>query len=108
MSSACATNKLEVRKDGTICATTINLLLDHRSIRYDKTKLRLGSDKDTSGSWLKIHSNPSLNHSGACHTRRCGHVTGRITVIGRVKLLPLLLIFNSNAEREEDLAIQDK
>ena len=102
-----AINKPEVLKDGTVCDITINRLLNHRSIKYDETELRLGSDKDTSGSRSKTHSNPNLNCSDAHHTRSCGHVTGGIAGSGGGELLPPLIIFSSNAEKEDNLVVQN-
>ena len=64
----------EVRKDDTVCDITINRLLSPRSIKFDETELRLGSDKDMNGSCSKTLSNPTLNRSGARHTRSSGHV----------------------------------
>ena len=97
----------EILDDGTKCAVTINHLLAHRSIKFDETQLPLGSDKDSSGSRSRTHTNPKLNRSGSRHTRSSGHVTGGIAVNGAGELLPPLIIFSSNAEKEENLAIQD-
>ena len=46
-------NNPGVLKDSIVCAININWLLNHRIIKYDTAKLRLGSDKDTIGSCLK-------------------------------------------------------
>ena len=97
-------NEPEILDDGTRCAITINRLLAHRSIKFDETELRLGSDKDNSGSRSRTHTNPNLNRSGSRHTRSSGHVTGGIAVNGAGELLPPLIIFSSNAEKEENLA----
>ena len=91
----------ELLDDGTKCAITINRLLAHRSIKFDETELRLGSDKDNSGSRAKPHTNPNLNRSGTRHTRSSGHVTGGVAVNGVGEVLPPLIIFSSNAEKEE-------
>ena len=97
----------EVLEDGTVCEITMNKLLAHRSIKFDETELRLGSNKDSSGLRSTIHTNPNLNHLGARHTRSSGHIKGGVAVNGAGELLPPLIIFSSNAEKEEKLAVQD-
>ena len=97
----------EILDDGTVRELTINRLLAHQSIKYDETELRLGSDKDSSGSRSKTHTNPRLHRSGTRCTRSSGHVTGGLAVNGAGELLPPLIIFSSSAEKEENLAIQD-
>ena len=39
-----AYDKIEILDDGTKCAITMNKLLAHRSIKFDETELRLGSN----------------------------------------------------------------
>ena len=85
----------------------MNKLLTHHSIKFDRSELRLGSNTDSSGSRSKTHTNPNLNRGGARHTRSSGHITGGVAVNGAGELLPPLIIFSSNAKKEENLAVQD-
>ena len=94
--------------DSVTCEITINQLLAHRSIKFDETGLKMRSDKDSSGSCSKIHHNPNLNCSGSRHTRSSGHITGGFAINGVGELLPPLMIFSSNAEKEENYAVQDR
>ena len=88
-----------------VCEITMNKLLAHRSIKFNETELRLCSNTDSSGSRSNTHTNSNLNCGGACHTRSSGHITGVVTVNGAGELLPPLVIFISNTEKEDNLAV---
>ena len=97
----------DVLEDDTVCKIAMNKLLAHHSIKFDETELRLGSDKDDSGPCSKTHTDPHVNHRGTRHTRSSGHITGGVAVNGAGELLPPLIVFSSNAEKEENLTVQD-
>ena len=79
----------------------------HHRIKFNKTELRLRSNKDSSSSCERTHTNPKLNRSGSRHTQSSGLITGGITVNGVAELLLPLIIFRSNSKKEENLTIQD-
>ena len=97
----------EILDDGTVCEFTPNPLLKSRQIVYDESELRMGTEKDSSGSRSKTHTNPNLNRGGSRHTRSSFHITGGMAVTGGGEMVPPLIIFSSSAEKEENLAVQD-
>ena len=55
----------EILPDGTVCEITIDRRLRHRSIHYNETELRLGTDIDRSGPRSMTHTNPNFNRTGS-------------------------------------------
>ena len=103
-----ATDEPEVLEDGTICKVTMVKALAHRSIVFDETEIRLGSDVHKSGTRAKTHTNPRLNRGGARSTRSHGHVTAGMATTADGELLPPLIIFSSSAEKEKNMAVRDE
>ena len=97
----------EILDDGTVCEFTINALLKSRMIKFDESELKMGTERDASGSRSKTHTNLNLNRGGSRHTRSSFHITGGMGVTGGGEMIPPLIIFSSSAAKEENLAVQD-
>jgi len=103
-----ATNEEEVFADGRVSEIKYVEQLLARNLHFDKTNHSLGTERDRSGPRAISYVHPLLNRGGARSTRGNRHLTGGYSVSMAAEVLPPLYIYDTNATRPENFAINDE
>ena len=79
-----------------------------RMINFDETDHPLSSEDDRGGPRARTYTNPSLPRPGGSSTRGSRHTTGVYGTTAGGETLPPLFIFDSAAQTEEGLRVNEK